>query len=98
MKFAGERFGQKVGRHVVRHAVLKLYDPLLANISDAVKFDVSWTLMVRTEVSVVRNLAIGWLGFNGGSALGINIPTVSALVSTNLAVCSGGLARCFLEY
>lgn len=43
-------------------------------------------------------LWVGWLGFNGGSTLGINLRTVSALVSTNLAACSGGLAWCFLDY
>ena len=43
-------------------------------------------------------LWVGWMGFNGGSALGINMRTVSAVVSTNLAACSGGLAWCFLEY
>ena len=35
-------------------------------------------------------LWIGWLGFNGGSALGANMRAVSACVSTHVAACSGG--------
>jgi len=35
-------------------------------------------------------LWIGWLGFNGGSALGGNLRAVSACVSTHVAACSGG--------
>lgn len=35
-------------------------------------------------------LWIGWLGFNGGSALGGNMRAVSACVSTHVAACSGG--------
>ncbi|KAG0634023.1 ammonium transporter AmtB-like domain-containing protein [Tuber brumale] len=43
-------------------------------------------------------LWVGWMGFNGGSTLGANLRTVSALISTNLAACSGGLTWCFLEF
>ncbi|CUS08896.1 unnamed protein product [Tuber aestivum] len=43
-------------------------------------------------------LWIGWMGFNGGSTLGVNLRTVSALISTNLSACSGGLTWCFWEY
>ncbi|PWW76477.1 Rh-like protein/ammonium transporter [Tuber magnatum] len=43
-------------------------------------------------------LWIGWMGFNGGSTLGANLRTVSALISTNLAACAGGLTWCFLEF
>ncbi|KAG0134884.1 ammonium transporter AmtB-like domain-containing protein, partial [Tuber indicum] len=43
-------------------------------------------------------LWVGWMGFNGGTTLGANLRTVSALVSTNLAACSGGLTWCFLEF
>lgn len=39
-------------------------------------------------------LWIGWLGFNGGSALGGNMRAVSACVSTHVAACAGG--TCFL--
>ncbi|RPB04362.1 Rh-like protein/ammonium transporter [Choiromyces venosus 120613-1] len=43
-------------------------------------------------------LWIGWMGFNGGSTLGVSLRTVSALISTNLAACSGGLTWCFCEF
>lgn len=36
-------------------------------------------------------LWFGWLGFNGGSALGANLRAVSACMSTHVAACSGGL-------
>ena len=39
-------------------------------------------------------LWIGWLGFNGGSALGGNMRAVSACISTHVAACAGG--TCFL--
>jgi ammonia channel protein AmtB len=35
-------------------------------------------------------LWFGWLGFNGGSALGGNMRAVSACVSTHVAACAGG--------
>ena len=35
-------------------------------------------------------LWIGWLGFNGGSALGGNMRAVSSCVSTHVAACAGG--------
>ncbi|KAF2456000.1 ammonium transporter AmtB-like domain-containing protein, partial [Lineolata rhizophorae] len=42
-------------------------------------------------------LWIGWLGFNGGSALGANLRAVSACVSTHLAACAGGVTFCLLH-
>lgn len=41
-------------------------------------------------------LWIGWLGFNGGSALGGNLRAVSACVSTHVAACSGGITSLLL--
>ena len=35
-------------------------------------------------------LWIGWLGFNGGSALGGNMRAVSSCISTHVAACAGG--------
>lgn len=35
-------------------------------------------------------LWIGWLGFNGGSALGGNMRAISSCVSTHVAACAGG--------
>ncbi|KAH8589651.1 ammonium transporter AmtB-like domain-containing protein [Bisporella sp. PMI_857] len=43
-------------------------------------------------------LWIGWFGFNGGSALGINLRAVSACISTHLAACAGGATGTFIEY
>src|SRR6476659_8271575 len=43
-------------------------------------------------------LWVGWLGFNGGSALGANSRAVFAITATNLAACSGALTWIFLEW
>jgi len=40
---------------------------------------------------------IGWLGFNGGSALGAYLRAVSACVSTHRAACPGGVPFCLLR-
>lgn len=42
-------------------------------------------------------LWLGWFGFNGGSALGANMRAVSAILSTQLAACAGGVSAAFLE-
>lgn len=42
-------------------------------------------------------LWIGWLGFNGGSALGANMRAVSACVSTHIAASAGGVMACAHE-
>ena len=41
-------------------------------------------------------LWIGWLGFNGGSALGGNLRAASACVSTHVAACAGGTTMLLL--
>ncbi|KAK4178775.1 putative ammonium transporter [Triangularia setosa] len=43
-------------------------------------------------------LWFGWFGFNGGSALGINNRAVSAVLSTHVAACSGGVTAVFLHW
>ncbi|KAK4197063.1 putative ammonium transporter [Triangularia verruculosa] len=43
-------------------------------------------------------LWFGWFGFNGGSALGANNRAVSAVLSTHVAACSGGLTAVFLQW
>jgi len=42
-------------------------------------------------------LWIGWLGFNGGSALGANLRAVSACLSTTLAAAAGGVTALVVE-
>jgi len=42
-------------------------------------------------------LWIGWFGFNGGSALGANMRAVSAIFSTHLAACAGGISASVLN-
>ena len=43
-------------------------------------------------------LWVGWIGFNGGAALGANLRAVSACISTHLAACAGGVMGTLLEY
>jgi len=43
-------------------------------------------------------LWIGWLGFNGGSALGINLRAVVACISTHIAACAGGSTSLLLVW
>jgi Amt family ammonium transporter len=43
-------------------------------------------------------LWVGWLGFNGGSALGANSRAVFAIVATHLAACAGALTWMVLEW
>ena len=43
-------------------------------------------------------LWVGWFGFNGGSALGMNIRAVMACVVTNLAASAGGITWMLLDY
>jgi Amt family ammonium transporter len=43
-------------------------------------------------------LWVGWLGFNGGSALGANSRAAFAVVATHLAACAGALTWMFLEW
>jgi ammonium transporter, Amt family len=43
-------------------------------------------------------LWVGWLGFNGGSALGANSRAAFALVATQLAASTGALTWMFLEW
>ena len=43
-------------------------------------------------------LWVGWLGFNGGSALGANSRAVFAIAATHLAASSGALTWMFLEW
>ncbi|KAK0737280.1 ammonium transporter AmtB-like domain-containing protein [Apiosordaria backusii] len=43
-------------------------------------------------------LWFGWFGFNGGSALGANNRAVSAVLSTHVAACSGGMTAVFLQW
>jgi len=43
-------------------------------------------------------LWFGWMGFNGGSALGATSRAVNAVVGSHLAACAGGLTWCILEY
>ena len=43
-------------------------------------------------------LWVGWLGFNGGSALGANSRAVFALIATQLAASTGALTWMFLEW
>ena len=51
-------------------------------------------------ISVVTGtilLWIGWIGFNGGSALGANLRAVSAATATSVAACAGGVTAYLLE-
>jgi Amt family ammonium transporter len=43
-------------------------------------------------------LWVGWFGFNGGSALGMNIRAIMACFVTNLAASCGGIAWMLLDY
>ena len=43
-------------------------------------------------------LWVGWLGFNGGSALGANSRAVFAITATHLAASAGALTWMFLEW
>lgn len=43
-------------------------------------------------------LWVGWFGFNGGSALGMNIRAIMACFVTNLAAACGGLVWMILDY
>ncbi len=43
-------------------------------------------------------LWVGWLGFNGGSALGANSRAVYAIMATHLAASTGALTWMFLEW
>ncbi|KJZ77247.1 Ammonium transporter 1 [Hirsutella minnesotensis 3608] len=43
-------------------------------------------------------LWVGWFGFNGGSALGMNLRAVMACYSTNLAASCAGLTWVLLDY
>lgn len=43
-------------------------------------------------------LWLGWLGFNGGSALAGNMRAASACVCTHVAACSGGTTSLLLEW
>lgn len=43
-------------------------------------------------------LWFGWLGFNGGSALGANLRAVYAIVNSNLTACFGAMTWCLLDY
>ena len=43
-------------------------------------------------------LWVGWLGFNGGSALGANSRAAMAIVATHLAACMGALTWMALEW
>ncbi|HEY7661933.1 MAG TPA: ammonium transporter [Xanthobacteraceae bacterium] len=43
-------------------------------------------------------LWVGWLGFNGGSALGANARAAFAIAATHLAACAGALTWMFLEW
>jgi Amt family ammonium transporter len=43
-------------------------------------------------------LWVGWFGFNGGSALGMNIRAIMACFNTNLAASCAGLAWMLLDY
>ncbi|KAF2676224.1 Rh-like protein/ammonium transporter [Lentithecium fluviatile CBS 122367] len=52
---------------------------------------------VPTVVIGTILLWIGWFGFNGGSALGANMRAVSAIFSTNLAACAGGISASLLD-
>jgi Amt family ammonium transporter len=53
---------------------------------------------VPTVVIGTILLWIGWFGFNGGSALGANMRAVSAIVSTHLAACAGGVTGAAIDY
>jgi len=43
-------------------------------------------------------LWVGWFGFNGGSALAMNLRAVMAIVVTNLSASVGGITWCLLDY
>ena len=43
-------------------------------------------------------LWVGWLGFNGGSALGSNLRAIMACVVTNLAASVGGITWVLVDY
>jgi ammonia channel protein AmtB len=43
-------------------------------------------------------LWVGWNGFNGGSALAMNLRAVVACASTNLAACAGGVIGLLLQW
>ncbi|KAF4121937.1 ammonium transporter, Amt family [Geosmithia morbida] len=43
-------------------------------------------------------LWVGWFGFNGGSALGMNIRAILATYNTQLAACVGALSWTLLDY
>ncbi|AOW07288.1 ammonium transporter AmtB-like domain-containing protein [Yarrowia lipolytica] len=43
-------------------------------------------------------LWFGWLGFNGGSALGSNLKAVYAVWNSNIAACFGALTWCLLDF
>lgn len=53
---------------------------------------------VPTVVIGTILLWIGWFGFNGGSALGANMRAVSAIISTHLAACAGGVTGAAIDY
>jgi Amt family ammonium transporter len=52
---------------------------------------------VPTVVIGTVLLWIGWFGFNGGSALSANMRAVSAIFSTHLAACAGGISASLLD-
>lgn len=43
-------------------------------------------------------LWVGWFGFNGGSALAMNLRAVMAIFVTNLSASVGGITWCLLDY
>lgn len=52
---------------------------------------------VPTVVIGTVLLWLGWFGFNGGSAMGANMRAVSAIFSTQLAACAGGVSASLLD-
>ncbi len=55
-----------------------------------------WNVMLVVIGTVF--LFVGWLGFNGGSALGANLRAMQAVMVTTISACVGGLTWMFWDW